>query len=130
MTPTEPSPEVARLQAAVAALEDEQWRDGASLLISQLDDLVDRGLHAHEATTRALLAQAMHQLGQERVEHLPPAREPERDREVDHRDVGRDGQPAVGDHHPVGVPQPAHTAEELGVQQSGALHGSRSASRG
>lgn len=66
MTPTEPSPEVARLQAAVAALEDEQWRDGASLLISQLDDLVDRGLHAHEATTRALLAQAMHQLGQER----------------------------------------------------------------
>jgi len=64
MSEPTPTPQVASLQAAVTALEAQEFTRGVSLLVALLDDIDGRGSHAVEATSRALLAQALHQMGQ------------------------------------------------------------------
>jgi hypothetical protein len=59
-----PTPEAAALSVAVTALEARDWIHGVSLLVAVLDDIDGFELPRVESTARALLAQALHEMGQ------------------------------------------------------------------
>lgn len=59
----EPEALEARLASAADAMEAEGWSDAIGLLVGILADVEGRALHLVEATTRAMLAQALASTG-------------------------------------------------------------------
>jgi hypothetical protein len=64
MSAPKPTPEAAAIGVAVSALEAREWTRGVSLLVAILDDISGFDLPHLESTVRALLAQALHEMGQ------------------------------------------------------------------
>lgn len=71
-----------------------------------------------------------HELVQQVIQHVGEAGQAGDHGEVHDRDAGRDGQPAVGDAHQVGMPQPGAARREVDVEDAPAFHGRSSVSDG